>query len=302
MKVSIVHERGDDLVATAARASFNRSYDHYTEEDNVKLINYLANAKPEHWAPFGHIRLTLQMKHWMIIYKKLTANNKAGLVEVRNGDSIDVSHSFYGWVKLLQERKIHFNAANSVIDHLQAIAPDCAQAFNIESLRPSQPIKDEQQLELAERHYATDFVTLRITCPIVMARQLFKHQVGFIYSEASGRYIEYTKQYLPTSWHVKPDNKKQGAGQELGIIRKSIAILLTKLSHAVSYATYIIMHRLLNIAIEEARYCMAMSTSTTFVVTASRKDWDRVIEHRTPTSAQTDIRVLSGLIEEQLNA
>ena len=212
MKAELVHERGDALIATAARASFNRRADQYTDEQNEKLINYLANAKPSHFAPIAHVRLTLRLKHWMIIYKKLTASNKAGMIEVRYGDSIDVSHSFYGWVKLLQERKVHYNAADSVIDHLQAIAPACASAFNIESLRPEKPLNDQQSVELSCWHYEQDFVTLRVELPITIARQFMKSVVGYIYSEASGRYITYSKIYMPTELHGKPDNKKQASG------------------------------------------------------------------------------------------
>ena len=45
---------------------------------------------------------------------------------------------------------------------------------------------------------------------------------------------------------------------------------------------------------------MPLSTATTFVVTAARADWDRVLTHRLSKDAQTDIQVLAGLIEEQL--
>lgn len=300
MKVQILTERGDALIATAARASFNRRADQYTDEENKKLINYLANAKPSHFAPIAHVRLTLRLKHWMIIYKKLTASNKAGMIEVRYGDSIDVSHSFYGWVKLLQERKVHFNAADSVIDHLQAIAPACASAFNIESLRPEKPLKDQQSVELSCWHYEQDFVTLRVELPITIARQFMKSVVGYIYSEASGRYITYSKIYMPTELHGKPDNKKQGSGKPLGFIRNAIATAVIKASYAVSKLAYNVLQHVIGVAPEEARCVMPMYTGTVIVVTAARADWDRFLQLRLASSAQTDIQVLAGLIAEEL--
>ncbi len=302
MKAELVHERGDALIATAARASFNRRADQYSDEDNEKLTRYLVRANPCHFAPLAHVRLTLRLQHWMIIYKRLDAYNKAGMIEVRQPDGVvDVSHSLYGWYLLLSDKKVHYSIADSVIDHLQAIAPVASKVLELDKYRAKDMHESGYiQVHKAPRNYSQDFVTLRVTCPIVIARQLFKHQVGFIYSEASGRYIEYTKQFLPTSWHDQPDSKKQGSGDQVGLIRNALATALTKASHAVSFVTYKALTRLLRIAPEEARYCMSMASSTTFVVTAARADWQRVLDHRLDITAQTDIRVLSGLIEEEL--
>lgn len=302
MKVQIVTERGDALIATAARASFNRRADQYTDEQNEGLKRYLVRSNPHHFAPLAHVRLTLRLQHWMVIYKKLNANNKAGMIEVRADDgTVDVSHSLWGWYLLLRDKKVHFSIADSVIDHLHAIAPVASKVLDLDRYRAKDMHESGYvQVSHAPVSYENDFVTLRVTCPIVIARQLFKHQVGFIYSEASGRYIEYTKQFLPTSWHDQPDSKKQGSGDQVGLIRSALATALTKASHAVSFVTYKALTKLLRIAPEESRYCMSMASSTTFVVTASRADWQRVLDHRLAGDAQTDIRVLAGLIAEEL--
>lgn len=302
MNVSIVPERGDALIATAARASFNRSADQYTDEQNEGLQRYLVRSNPPHFAPLAHVRLTLRLQYWMIIYKRLDAYNKTGMIEVRQPDGlVDVSHSLWGWYLLLRDKKVHFSIADSVIDHLQAIAPVASKVLELDKYRARDMHESGYvQVHQAPVSYETDFVTLRVECPIVIARQLMKSRTGFIHSEASGRYILYDKQYMPTDWHTKPDNKKQGAGKPVGIIRKAIAITLTKLCHAISYASYTVMHRLLNIAIEESRYCLSMAAKTTIVITAARKDWDRVILLRTGKDAQTDIQVLAGLIAKEL--
>lgn len=303
MKASIVTERGDALIATAARASFNRRADQYTDEQNEGLQRYLVRPAIPHFAPFCHVRLTLRLQHWMIIYKRLDAYNKTGMIDIRHPDGIvDVSHSLWGWYLLLRDKKVHYSIADSIIDHLHAIAPVASKVLDIDRYRAKDMHESGYvQVIRAPVSYENDFVTLRVECPIVIARQLMKSQVGFMHSEASGRYILYDKQYLPTAWHVKPDDKKQGAGKQVGIIRKVIAVALTKLCHAVSYASYTIMHKVLNIAAEEARYCLSMAAKTTIVITAARADWDRVIELRSDKTAQTDIRVLTELIEEELN-
>lgn len=302
MKAELVHERGDALIATAARASFNRRADQYTDEQNERLTRYLVRSNPPHFAPLAHVRLTLRLQHWMIIYKRLDAYNKTGMIEVRQPDGVvDVSHSLWGWYILLRDKKVHFSIADSVIDHLQSIAPVAAKVLELDKYRARDMHKDGYvQVHKAPVSYENDFVSLRVECPIVIARQLFKHQVGFIYSEASGRYIEYTKAYKPTALHGKPDNRKQGAGEPLGLVRKALANAVMSVSHAISYAAYIVLHKWLGVAIEEARFVMPLSTSTTFVVTASRADWQRVLDHRLAGDAQTDIRVLAGLIAKEL--
>ena len=238
----------------------------------------------------------------MIIYKRLDAYNKTGMIDIRHPDGIvDVSHSLYGWYLLLRDKKVHFLIADSVIGHLRAIAPVASKVLELDRYRAQDIHKsDYVQVHHAPVRYENDFVTMRVECPIVIARQLFKHQVGFIYSEASGRYIEYTKQFLPTSWHDQPDSKKQGSGDQVGLIRSALATALAKSSHAVSFVTYKALTKLLRIAPEEARYCMSMASSTTFVVTAARADWQRVLDHRLAGDAQTDIRILAGLIEKEL--
>ncbi|HUH58102.1 MAG TPA: FAD-dependent thymidylate synthase [Pseudomonadales bacterium] len=303
MKVSLVKDRGDLLIASAARASFNRSADMYSEEQNQKLISFLVNASPQHWAPLAHVRLTLRLEHWMVIYKKLNAYNKAGMIEVRQHNGVvDVSHSLWGWYIMLRDRKVHFSIVDSVIDHLQVIAPVASKVLELDKYRArDMHEKGYVQVHQAPVSYETDFVTLRVTCPIVIARQLFKHSVGFVYSEASGRYIEYDKIYKPTEFHSKPASRKQGSGAPLGTLRKAIAGAVMSVSHAVSYASYIALHKWLGVAVEEARYTMPLSTATTFVVTAARADWQRVLDHRLSKDAQTDIQVLAGLIADELN-
>ncbi len=303
MKVSLVKDKGDLLIASAARASFNRSADMYSEEQNQKLISFLVNASPQHWAPLAHVRLTLRLQHWMIIYKKLNANNKAGMIEVRQHDgTVDVSHSLYGWFLLLRDRKVHFSIADSVIDHLQSIAPVVSKVLELDKYRAKDMHeKGYVQVHKAPVSYENDFVTLRVELPISIARQFMKCVVGYMYSEASGRYITYSKIHMPTALHEKPDNKKQGSGKPLGFIRSIIAKAVIKASYTVSKLAYNFLHRVLGVAPEEARCVMPLYTGTVFVVTAARQDWDRFLQLRLAGDAQTDIRVLAGLIEVELN-
>ena len=61
-EVVYIDHMGDDMsVVNAARVSFANSDDESrTQEDNEKLINYL--ARHNHWTPFAHTSITLRMK------------------------------------------------------------------------------------------------------------------------------------------------------------------------------------------------------------------------------------------------
>ena len=304
VKVEKVTTKGDQLILDAARASFDRQAHEYSDEANIKLLQYLAYADPNHWEPYAHVRVAFTLPHWVIIHKKLNANHKAGMVELIPEDNPDdrfVGHSLWGWFRLLQDHCIHFNAVNSIIDKLTGAAPFAALVLKLKSLRPNGTRHNQIRVELAPSGIPElDFVSLRVQCPIVIMRQLEKHQVGFVASEASGRYILYKKIYEPTTLHHKPENKKQGAGAELGFVRNLIARGIIKVSHAVSLASYTVLHRVLGVAIEEARYTMPMATATTRVITASRADWARVDNLRKGGDAQSDIRLLNGLIQNAL--
>ncbi len=59
-------------------------------------------------------------------------------------------------------------------------------------------------------------ITLRYTVPIFVARQEFKHIVGFTRNEVSRRYVNDTPEfYTPDTWRSKPEGSvKQGSGSE----------------------------------------------------------------------------------------
>ncbi len=55
----IDHMGSDNSVVDAARVSFSKSADNYTEEQNERLINFLARER--HEIPFAHTAITLRV-------------------------------------------------------------------------------------------------------------------------------------------------------------------------------------------------------------------------------------------------
>ena len=80
--------------------------------------------------------------------------------------------------------------------------------------------KDEKLIRyLTEHNHWTPFahpqVTLHMKVPLFIARQIHKHQVGFVVNEISRRYIKDEPEfYVPEVWRKAADNVKQGSSDE----------------------------------------------------------------------------------------
>ena len=72
------HMGDDDMVADAARVSFSKQAEHFTAEQNEKLIKYLAEHK--HWTPFAHPQITLRVSAPVPI-RTQCFKSKVGFVE-----------------------------------------------------------------------------------------------------------------------------------------------------------------------------------------------------------------------------
>lgn len=295
ISVESVDSRGDELIADAARASFDRQAHQYSAEQNQRLLDFLARAEPAHWAPYGHARYTIKVRNPNLNTLLLSPTLRTGLVvqpeEVP--ESYKFTHSLWGWRNMLKAGVFRPTEYNQV----------CYALWNNPSIHKSLKALGISASTLSEGRMAVrsrDDLTLRIRCPIVIARQLFKHQVGFVFSEASGRYITYTTINHPLEWCNQPDNRKQGAGKPVGFMRHCLAELTMRLSHTVSRATYWFLIKVLRIAPEQARYVMPMATNTTFVVTGHREAWRRLLEQRSGEGAQQEIKYLAAEISAEL--
>ena len=77
MEVKLIDHMGsDNTVVNAARVSFNKQANEFTNYQNEKLINYLATHK--HWSPFAHCFLQFHIKAPIFVARQL-AKHQVGL-------------------------------------------------------------------------------------------------------------------------------------------------------------------------------------------------------------------------------
>lgn len=173
------------------------------------------------------------------------------------------------------------------------------------------PEKDKRLLKyLATHNHWTPFshpqITIRETVPIFVARQRFKHMVGFTYNEVSRRYVDDTPVfYVPDVWRNRPTgNIKQGSGeQEVTKIKyyrdKHSGVPVTSNIKEVYEDYYESVKELYEsmleacVAPEQARMVLPQSMYTSYYVTGSLSAWARAYKQRIDPHAQVEIQDLA---------
>jgi thymidylate synthase (FAD) len=148
---------------------------------------------------------------------------------------------------------------------------------------------------LARHNHYTPFthpqITLRETVPIFVARQRFKHVVGFTYNEVSRRYVDSEPEfYTPNVWRKRADDKKQGSSDE------AVDEPLVPYWH--SEVIFVAMNAYRNmlargVCPEQARMVLPQSMMTSYYVTGSLAAFARAYKLRIDPHAQVEIQVLA---------
>lgn len=157
---------------------------------------------------------------------------------------------------------------------------------------------------LAQHNHWTPFshpqITLRITIPIYVARQLAKHQVGGTVNEVSRRYVKYVPKIdLPTHWRKAAENVKQGSSEELITIDPSMQIQLDKWQELTTLLYEDLL--LMGVCPEQARAVLPVCSETTWIWTGSLYFFARVCKLRLDPHAQKETREVAERISSIMN-
>ena len=149
---------------------------------------------------------------------------------------------------------------------------------------------------LAKHNHFTPFthpqITLRETVPIFVARQRFKHMVGFTYNEVSRRYVDDTPEfYFPAEWRTRPDGSlKQGSG---GVHVENETMKRAYLDFIKNASSLYERMVASGIAPEQARMVLPQSMLTSYYVTGSLAAFARLYKQRADSHAQKEIQDLA---------
>lgn len=93
MKATLLNHMGTDLtVADAARVSFHKTSSEFTEEQNHRLIKYLADHG--HYSPFGHCFASFHVKAPVFVRAQLVKHEYLRMNEVSRR-YVDIPPEFY---------------------------------------------------------------------------------------------------------------------------------------------------------------------------------------------------------------
>ena len=155
---------------------------------------------------------------------------------------------------------------------------------------------------LAKHNHFTPFthpqITLRETVPIFVARQRFKHVVGFTYNEVSRRYVDDDPEfYMPEVWRSRPDGSvKQGSG---GAHKDSEEWKEDYYLQIVKPALQMYRDMVFTgIAPEQARMVLPQSMYTSYYVTGSLAAFARMCKLRLDPHAQQEIQELAKMVSD----
>jgi thymidylate synthase (FAD) len=93
MKVELLEVFGNDLmVCQSARVSYSKDASNYSEEQNDKLINFL--AKHNHWSPFSHPKVQFRLEMPIYVERQIIKTQAGVEYNSISGRYVDFSDTY----------------------------------------------------------------------------------------------------------------------------------------------------------------------------------------------------------------
>jgi thymidylate synthase (FAD) len=142
-------------------------------------------------------------------------------------------------------------------------------------------------------------IRMRLKMPIFIAREWFRHTIGFARNEVSRRYVDSTPEiYMPMELRARDENLKQGSKDESIPENEEVRGAMHDML-VISTSCY---NSLLEskVAPEVARMVLPQSMYTEFIETASLYAYARLCKLRLDPHSQKEIRLYADAIDSQM--
>jgi thymidylate synthase (FAD) len=153
---------------------------------------------------------------------------------------------------------------------------------------------------LADHEHTSPFfhpqLRFRLKMPIWMAREWFRHTIGFSRNEVSRRYVDDPPTFHIPNFRTRAPGKKQGSNDD---VHPDNAIYREFMGSQVSGAMLAYQTMLNNnIPPEQARMVLPQNMMTEFIETGSLAAYARLCHLRMGPDAQAEIREVAGQVSE----
>lgn len=152
---------------------------------------------------------------------------------------------------------------------------------------------------LAEHNHVTPFfhpqARFRLKMPIFIAREWFRHQIGFARNEVSRRYVDSEPEFwMPVELRERDVNKKQGSKDvKIQYNGHCLAKISNHHKECLNLYNYLLSNK---VCPEQARAVLPQSMMTEFIETGSLAAYARLYKLRTDPTAQREIQELAACV------
>jgi thymidylate synthase (FAD) len=138
------------------------------------------------------------------------------------------------------------------------------------------------------------FITMHVEAPVFVARQLVKHEY-MPWNEVSGRYITFKpKFWMPKSFRMKAENKKQGSGGDLSDNTSNYLRMIFEDSHKASFNAYESALRV-GLCEEQARELLPLDLMTQWYWSGTLGAWAKMYNLRNTDHVQEETREVAKI-------
>lgn len=139
-------------------------------------------------------------------------------------------------------------------------------------------------------------ITLRMKAPVPIARQLFKHKIGFSESEESRRYVSHKPEYfVPDFFRAAAANVKQGSGDAHPKSDFWITHYQIRCEKAIQAYEDMIKE---GICPEQARFVLPQGVEVNWILTGSLYAFANLYNQRSDSHAQKEIQDVAHMIDD----
>jgi thymidylate synthase (FAD) len=136
MKVELLEVFGNDLmVCQSARVSYSKDASNYTEEQNDKLINFL--AKHNHWSPFSHPKVQFRLEMPIYVERQIIKTQAGVEYNSISGRYVDFSDTYTTIKEWRKQSKDSKQGSDGIVNSQELcsqieknIIIKCKQAYN----------------------------------------------------------------------------------------------------------------------------------------------------------------------------